>query len=142
MEPDLELGLEIMADVLLHATLPAEVIEREKLVQAATIKSEDEHMTSLARNLLRANLFGSHPYGMRESGTLESVASIDRTQLLDFQRQHIVARNGVVAVFGNIKAETVRERLEALLAGLPAGEATSPEAELPPPVPAQNGGHP
>ena len=92
-------------------------------------------MTSLARNLLRSNLFGNHPYGMRESGTIESVPDIDRAQLLEFQRQHITAKNGVIAVFGNIQAATIRERLETLLAGLPVGEATLPETKLPPPAP-------
>ena len=38
-----------------------EVVEREKAVQAAAIKGEDEHMTSIARNLLRSTMFGTHP---------------------------------------------------------------------------------
>ncbi len=129
MEPDLDLGLDIMADVLLNATLPESVIEREKLVQIAAVKSEDEHVTSVARNLLRSTLFGAHPYSLRNSGNIDSIQNLDRAALVAFQQRHVTARNGVVAVFGNVKAEVVRDRVEALLAALPAGRpAPTPEA--------------
>lgn len=130
MEPDLDLGLELLADVLLHATLPEEVVEREKLVQIAAVKSEDEHVTSVARNLLRSTLFGKHPYSLRNSGSLESIQKLDRQALVDFQREYVTAKNGVLAVFGNIKAEDVRARVESLLAAMPAGELMQKEDEL------------
>ncbi len=133
MQPDLNLGLEILADVLLHPSLPAEVIEREKVIQAAAIKAEDEHLTSVARNLLRAQMFGSHPYALRTSGSAESVARLDRAALEAFRRQHLVADNAVLAVFGNVEAETVRARVEALFADLPAGQDA---LRTPPPAPA------
>ncbi len=130
MEPDLNLGLDIMADVLLRATLPVEVVEREKLVQIAAVKSEDEHVTSVARNLLRSNLFGEHPYALRGSGCAESIQKLDRAALVDFYRRHVTASNGVIAVFGNIKAVEVRARIESLLAEMPAGEKAVAEGSL------------
>ena len=122
MQPDLELGLDLLADVVLNATLPEEAVEREKTVQIAAIKAEDEHVTSVARNLLRSNLFGTHPYGLRSSGSPEGIARLDRAQLVAFQQQIMVARNGVLAVFGNVKAVAVREQVEKLFASLPPGE--------------------
>ena len=122
MQPDLALGMDILADVLLHATLPADAVEREKAVQSAAIKAEDEHMTSLARNRLRAEIFGSHPYALRSSGSLESVGRLDRTQLEAFRQRHVVAKNGLLAVFGNVDADEVRAQVERLFAEMPAGE--------------------
>ena len=122
MQPDLELGLDLLADVLLHASLPAEVIDREKVIQAAAIKAEDEHLTSVARNLLRAQMFGSHPYALRTSGTAESLEKLDRAALEAFRQEYLVADNAVLAVFGNVDAETVRARVEALFAAMPRGQ--------------------
>ena len=122
MQPDLALGLDILADVVLDATLPDDAVEREKTVQIAAIKAEDEHMTSIARNLLRANLFGMHPYGLRSSGSAQSVEKLDREQLARFQKQFVVAKNGVLAIFGNVKAVEVHAQVERLFAGMPAGE--------------------
>ena len=122
MQPDLDLGLDVLADVLLHAALPEEAIAREKAVQLAALKAEDEHVTSLARNLLRSTLFAGHPYALRTSGSPETVSTLDRAQLDAFRRKHLVARNGVLAVFGNVDAQTVKARVEALLGALPTGE--------------------
>ena len=132
MQPDLNLGLEILADVLLNPSLPAAVIEREKVIQCAAIKAEDEHLTSVARNLLRSQMFGTHPYGLRTSGTPESVAGLDRAALEAFRSEHLVADNTVLAVFGNVEAEAVRARVEALFADMLMG----PQARrTPPPSP-------
>ena len=131
MQPDLELGLDVLADVLLNAILPEEVIAREKAVQLASIKSEDEHMTSIARNLLRATLFEGHPYALRSSGSAGTVPALDREALDAFQRKYLVGRNGVIAVFGNVDADAVRARVETLLAEMPVGEEAL--TELPEP---------
>ena len=131
MQPDLDLGLDILSDVLLNASLPATAIEREKAVQLAAIKAEDEHLTSVARNLLRSKMFGSHPYALRASGTAASVEKLDRAELLSFQKKYLVAGNAVLAVFGNVDAETVRARVEALFAVMPAGEEVLAAPPLP-----------
>ena len=131
MQPDLDLGLNLLADVVLHASLPEAALEREKAVQIAALKAEDEHITSVARNLLRLTLFGSHPYGLRSSGSPEAMARLDRAQLAAFQQKFVVGHNGVLAVFGNVKAEEVCRQAEALFARLPAGELTLAAPERP-----------
>jgi len=122
MRPDFRAGLEILADVLCHATMPEKAVGREKEAQLAAIKAEEEEMTVVARNLLRAELFGGHPYGLRASGTPESVAGITPDALRAFRDRHLVARNGVLSVFGDVRAEEVRAIAEELLGALPAGE--------------------
>jgi zinc protease len=122
MQPDLGLGLDIFADILLHATLPETAIEREKAVQIASIKAEDEHVTSVARNLMRSTLFGAHPYSLRASGSVEAVGALDREALLALQKEYLVARNGVIAIFGDVNAAEVRREVERLLGGMPSGE--------------------
>jgi zinc protease len=121
MRPDLRAGLALLADVLLHSTLPEKAVAREKNAQLAAIKAEEEEVTSVARNLLRENLFGAHPYGLRGSGTPESVARLTRDDLAAFRDRHLVARNGVFAVFGDVRAAEVRELAEEALAALPCG---------------------
>lgn len=122
MQPETTHGLELLADILLHANFPAESLERERSVQVAAIKSEDEHVTSLARNLLREKMFGDHPYALRSSGSPEALGSQGRDDLLAFQRRFVVARNGVIAVFGNVNADEIRAQVEAAFAALPEGE--------------------
>jgi zinc protease len=121
-QPDLALGTDILADVLLNATMPPEAVAREKEIQLARIKDEDEKPTAVARNLLKRALFPNHPLALRSEGTPESVARLNSRDLLAFRDRYVVAQNGVIAVFGNIKAKEVKKLFEQKLAAVPSGE--------------------
>jgi len=133
MSSDLQIGLELLADVLLNATFPEEEIEREKEDQIAALKAEDEQITSIARHAMRRALFGDHPYGLRSNGTEESVASLRREQLLAFKDSCVTAKNGVLAVFGAVNANEVRRLAGELFAAMKPGELlmTDPPASSP-----------
>jgi zinc protease len=122
LQPDLALGLDIVSDVLLRATLPEKAIAREKEIQLASIKAEEEEMTVVARNLLRRHLLPGHPYSLRSLGTPESVAQLTRDDLAAFREHHLVGRNGVLAVFGAVRADEVKALVEQHFGALPAGE--------------------
>lgn len=91
-------------------------------------------MTSVARNLLRAHLLAGHPYALRHLGTPESVTQLTQNDLRDFHDRHIRARNGVIAVFGNVKASAVKALVETELGRLPAGEALLASPPQPQPL--------
>ncbi len=134
LQPDLRLGLDILADTLLHSVLPEKAIAREKEIQLAGIKAEEEEMTVVARQLLRAELYPNHPYGLRPLGSPESVARLTRDDLVAFRDQYLVARNGVLAIFGNVNAAEVRALVEETLAALPAGESALTIIPQPAPI--------
>ena len=133
MQPDLALGIEVLGDILRNASLPEKAIAREKEVQLASIKAEDEEMTSVARHLLRRHLFAGHPYGLRGTGSPESIARLTREALVAFRDRHIVGTNVVLAVFGAVRADDVRTLVARELGALPAGAPVF--SELPQPAP-------
>ena len=120
-KPDLKLGLDLLSDVLLNATMPEKAVVREKEVQLAGIKEEEEQLTTVARNILREALFQKHPYALRGTGSPESVAHLTQKDLLDFRDRYVMAKNGVVAVFGNVKADEVKKLLEQSLGKMKSG---------------------
>jgi len=131
-QPDLALGTDVLADVLLNATMPEQAVAREKEIQLAKIKDEDEKPTSVARNLLKRALFPGHPLALRSEGTAESVARLTSKDLLAFRDRYVVARNGVIAVFGNVKAKAVKELFEQKLGAMPSGKLGLTDAPLSP----------
>lgn len=133
-QPDLRLGAELLADVLLHARIPETAVAREKQVQLAGIREEDEQMTSVARNAMRKALFGSHPYALRSKGSPASVADLTSKELLAFRDRFVVAKNGVISVFGNVKADEVKQLFEELFAAMPVGELALTNAPAPEPI--------
>ena len=121
-QPDLRLGVEILADVLLNATMPESAVAREREVQLAGIKEDEEQLTMVARNILRQALFGEHAYALRGKGSAESVAKLRQQDLIDFRDRYLVAKNGVISVFGYVKVAEVRDLFEQALSGMKSGE--------------------
>jgi zinc protease len=132
-QPDLRLGVEILSDVLLNATLPESAVAREKEVQLAGIKEDEEQLTTVARNILRQALFRDHPYALRGKGSIESVTRLTQKGLIAFRDRYLVAKNGVISVFGNVKAAEVRDLFEQALSGMKSGELA--HTHPPPPLP-------
>ena len=133
-KPDLQTGINLLSDVLLNATMPEPAVAREKQVQLAAIQQEDEQLTTVARNILREALFTKHPYALRSNGSAESVQRLDRRQLLEFRDRYVVAKNGVVSVFGNVDAAAVRQMFEQALGSMKPGDLALKDAQPPKPI--------
>ncbi len=131
-KPDLKLGVELLSDVLLNATMPEAAVAREKEVQLAGIKEEEEQLTTVAKNILREALFTKHPYALRGNGSVESVQKLNAKQLLEFRDRYLVGKNCVISIFGNVNAAEVKQILERTLGPLKAGELALQDA--PPPA--------
>jgi len=122
MKPDFKIGLDLLGDVLLNATFPDQAVAREKQVQIAGIKQEEEQLTTVARNILRQALFTDHPYALRANGSAESVQHLAQKDLIAFRDKYLVAKNGVIAVFGNVNAADVKQAFEQALGKMKPGE--------------------
>src|SRR5260221_14390095 len=109
MKPDLKTAADLLADVLLNANFPEKAVAREKEVQIAGIKQEEEQLTAVARNILRQALFTDHPYPLRANGSADSVKKLNQKDLIGFRDKYLVAKNGVISVFGNVNAAEVEQ---------------------------------
>src|SRR5881396_2352076 len=120
-KPDLKLGVNLFADVLLNATMPEKAIAREKETQVAAIQQEEEQLTTVARNIMRQALFPRHPYALRSNGSVESVQRLTQKDLVEFRDRYVVAKNGVIYVFGDVKAGEVKQLIEQTLGKMKPG---------------------
>jgi zinc protease len=120
-KPDVKLAVELLSDVLLNAIMPEKAITREKEIQIAAIKQEEEQLTTVARNILRQALFTQHPYALRANGSVDSVQRLTQKDLLEFRDRYVVAKNGVLFVFGDVKAAEVKQLFEQALGRMKTG---------------------
>ena len=133
-KPDLKLAVTILSDVLLNATMPEKAVVREKEVQIAGIKQEEEQLTTVARNIMRQALFHDHPYALRANGAVQSVQRLTPKDLLEFRDRYVVGKNCVISVFGNVDAAEVKQLFEAALAGMKPGTLALSDAPKPGPI--------
>jgi len=134
MKPDLKTGVDLLGDVLLNANFPEKAVAREKEVQIAGIKQEEEQLTTVARNILRQALFTDHPYALRSNGSPESVQQLTQKDLLEFRDKYLVAKNGVISVFGNVNAAEVKELFEKELGKMKPGALALTDTRPPAPI--------
>jgi zinc protease len=134
LKKDLALGLDLMADVVLAPSFPADEFARTVAeIQAAIKRSEEDPGTVGARALSRL-VFPTHPYGVPVEGTRESVARLTRDDVVRFYLTHVRPDATIVAVVG---AVTIDEARRAVLARF--GRWTAPAASratVPPASPA------
>jgi len=134
MQPDLKTGVDLLADVLLNATFPEKAIAREKEVQIAGIKNEEEQLTAVARNILRQALFTDHPYALRANGSPESVQRLTQKDLIAFRDKYLAAKNGVISVFGSVNAGEVKQLFEQALGKMKPGALALTDARPSAPI--------
>src|SRR5207302_8552150 len=129
MKPDVKLGVGLLSDVLLNATFPEKAIAREREIQIAAIQQEEEQLAAVARNIMRQALFAQHPYALRTNGSINSVQRLTQKDLIDFRDRYVAAKNGVIFVFGDVKAAEVKQLVEEALAKMKPGALALTDAK-------------
>jgi zinc protease len=131
MEPDTEMGLDMLADVVLNANFPERELSREQEAMVLGIKQDATRPMSVASKLMREHMFSMHPYQWPRSGTEASVMALGQKTVANFHTCHAVGANGVLAVFGDVDTDEIVALSEARFGGMAPGE--KPAA---PPLPA------
>lgn len=131
LDEDLPLAMDLLSDVLLRPTFPEDEVEREKVAQIAGIKSESDHLVSLAVRRLRETLFAGHAYAHVRSGTEVSVNALTPAESKAFQQDYIAGSNGVLAVYGAIDSEKAEALIRDHFAALPSGQRVFSEVVVP-----------
>ncbi|MGY8686426.1 MAG: M16 family metallopeptidase, partial [Verrucomicrobiales bacterium] len=134
LDQDLPMALDIVSDVLLRPSFPKVEVEREKVAQVAGIKSESDHLISLAVRELRQALFGEHPYANVRNGTEASVNQLDEQDVHAFHERYATGKNGVLSVYGAIDRSAVEALIREQFDHLPPGERAFQAISSPEPL--------
>ncbi|MDR0532569.1 MAG: insulinase family protein [Verrucomicrobiales bacterium] len=113
LQDDVDKAVELLSDILLNPAFPEAELAKEKNKQLADIKLEADEPMALARNALRGNLFGSHPYGLRSLGTVESVGKITREDIVNYYRSLLRPSTTVFTISGSFDPATAVKLFDA-----------------------------
>jgi predicted Zn-dependent peptidase len=117
----LDLGLDILSDIMWAPALRPEDIEAERTVILDEILMHADEPADLAGERWQAALFPEHPLGRDTLGTASSVQRINRDDILTFFEHHYRPANMVVSVAGDCTHEGVAADLEQRFAGTSGG---------------------
>ncbi|RYD23765.1 MAG: insulinase family protein [Verrucomicrobiaceae bacterium] len=108
---------DVLSDMVWHATFPESEIGLEREVIGEEITMYKESPADHIGDLISSALWGEHPLGNSISGSLESIAEIDRKTLTDFRDLHHFRKDVVIAAAGPF---TTDEILAMIAPHLPA----------------------
>jgi zinc protease len=113
------LALDVLADMVLHSTLPADETAREKDVILREIDMCRDDPDSRLGELFFDTAFRRHPHRYPVIGYKAVFATVTREELLGYYRARYVPNNMVVIVAGDVDAAGVLAEVEKHFGGAP-----------------------
>ena len=107
LDTDLELAVDLVADVVLRGRCLADDVEIERDVVLEEIAMRDDDPEDTLGDVFLSAMFGEHPVGRPVIGSIESISAMTRAQLHSFHVRRYTPERMVVAVAGNIDHDEV-----------------------------------
>ena len=107
LDTDLDLAVDLVADVVLRGRCAADDVEVERDVVLEEIAMRDDDPEDTLGDVFLSAMFGDHPVGRPVIGSVESVSAMTRAQLHSFHIRRYVPERMVVAVAGNVDHDEV-----------------------------------
>jgi predicted Zn-dependent peptidase len=133
----LDLGFDLLSDVVLRPTFPQEELDRWRRQALSGLQIQQQDAGYLAGNAMARLLYGNHPYGSPADGTPESINGLTRDDLAAFHQRRYVPNDTILAIVGDVKPADAIARAEKAFGGWKTGEA----AKLPPVEASSQKGH-
>ncbi len=125
-------ALDLMRTILSAPTFPSAILEREKGRTIAGIRESETRPDAIAGKRFSAAIYPDHPYGVVP--TVESVANIQRQDLVAFHKARYAAKGAVISLIGDISRAEAEQIVQHLTEALPDGGAVATVAPVKKPV--------
>jgi predicted Zn-dependent peptidase len=111
----LELGLDVLFDVVSNSKLAVEDVERERMVILEELKGYQDQPQDYVLNLLEEIIWPDHPLGRDIAGTEQSVAQLTRDDILEYANAHYRLPNLVIGAAGSIDEQKTLDAVNSRL---------------------------
>jgi zinc protease len=99
--------LDLMSDVVLHPTFPADELAKFRQSEGATLEQRLANPTFLGQQAFRRVVYGDTPMALA-SPTKESIEKISADNLKQFHDRHYVPGNTILGITGDFRAADMR----------------------------------
>lgn len=130
--------------ILHKPDFPQVVLDREKTRIIASLKEAETQPEAISNKAFMQALYPNHPYGMDESGEVETITAMKVDDLKAFYNTFYTAKSAVIALIGDMTEVQAKKIAENVAKGLPQTAAIPKIAEVTYPTIAnsQNINHP
>jgi predicted Zn-dependent peptidase len=114
----LPMAVDLLGDLICHSRFDLDDIEKERRVILQEIAMIEDSPEESIHDQFAYGFWAGHPLGMPVIGTRQSVADIDRQQMLNFMSERYVGSNLCVVAAGGLDHEELVTLVEQALGGV------------------------
>lgn len=128
------LGVDVLLDGVLHTKFDAEELAKELEVIREEIRRGDDVPQRSHVEKLFASAWGTHGYGQRVIGSIESVSAFDADALKQFHQRWYHPKNMTLVVVGDCTPEDVKKWVDASMPAYTSTPFVAGDIPEPPPL--------
>ncbi len=118
---DVPAFIEMLADIVLRSTFPADELERERQVLLHELVEDEDDALSTALKLFDQACYGTHAFAQPVIGRRRNIEGFTRDDLLAYVQRQYTAGNVVVGVAGGVDPQMVLGAVQAAFGGMRSG---------------------
>jgi zinc protease len=126
LNKDVDLGLELLSDLLIRPIFPQEYVDKEKERTLAEIVSAQDRPQVVAGWAFNELVYQDHPLHRPSHGYPNTVERLTRDDLLEFHRRYFVPNNIILSVVGDFQVPELLPKIEKALGSWEAKPVTFP----------------
>ncbi|MBS1705914.1 MAG: insulinase family protein [Armatimonadetes bacterium] len=118
---DVDNGVDVLSDMMLHSLLDQEEIDRERGVILEEIKRSEDEPSDFVHELHLSGRWGDHPLGKPIIGTRDSVSGFNRPDFCNYIKRRYRGENVVLGIAGKVDPDRVIQKASELLGTIASG---------------------
>jgi len=126
LNKDIDLGLELLSDLLIKPTFPQEYVDKEKERTLAEIVSAQDRPQVVAGWAFNELVYQDHPLHRPSHGYPNTVERLTRDDLKEFHRQYFVPNNVILSIVGDFQVPDLLPKIENVFGNWEARPVTFP----------------
>jgi zinc protease len=126
-------GLDLLADLVLNPTFAEEEIDRLKSQTTSSLIQQKDDPNVVVSWEFDRQLFGQHPFANPTAGTVKSLESLCRDDIVAYHQSFYRPNNAILCVVGDVIPKDVFKKVERKFSGWNKGKL--PEISFPSPPP-------
>ncbi|MEA4826405.1 MAG: pitrilysin family protein [Clostridium sp.] len=112
LDTHLELGLDLLSDMLFNSKFSEEEIEKEKNVVIEEIKMNNDNPEDVLMDLYSKAAFAEDSLALPILGTINTVKSFNRNMLKEYVNSYYIPENSVISISGKVDVNTIERLIE------------------------------
>jgi len=131
LNKDVDLGLELLSDLLMRPVFPPEYVIKEKERTLSEIRSAKDRPQVIAGWAFNELIYQNHPLHRPSHGYPETVERITRDDLRAFHKQYFVPNNVILSIVGDFHVADLLPKIQKAFGSWPERKIEFPKYPMP-----------